>query len=388
METQLKTTLQRIKYTSELLYETMRANSITIYTMPDRIYGDSLITFNCKCGQSTTKAFNNIVKYGPNCKGCGKSISKERRKQTFLKNYGVECGLQSTEIKNKIKKTNLEKYGVECTLSSKPIRDKITATFIENYGVDNPNKCKTTIEKTKATNLQRYGVTNPNQLDEIKEKTKQTNLEKYGVSCVLQTDEVRDKVKQTCLEKYGVSNPLNSDTSKEKCKNTVLQKYGIVNYMDTNEFREKRKNTMLEKYGVEHALQNPELFDKQQKTSYSLKEYIMPSGKIIKIQGFEHYALNILLNMYAEEEIKVGRKGVPRIQYFIGDKVHYYYPDMYIPKENKIIEVKSEWTYNKQLERNHIKCNACKLNGYTFQWYIFDKFGKQIDNTTLGIENG
>jgi len=48
------------------------------------------------------------------------------------------------------------------------------------------------------------------------------------------------------------------------------------------------------------------------------------------------------------------------------DKKHRYYPDFYIPNENKIIEVKSEYTLNRELERNHIKFEATKLMGFNF----------------------
>jgi hypothetical protein len=39
---------------------------------------------------------------------------------------------------------------------------------------------------------------------------------------------------------------------------------------------------------------------------------------------------------------------------------------------NKIIEVKSTWTYNKDLEINTLKANACKNKGYKFEFWIYD----------------
>lgn len=39
-------------------------------------------------------------------------------------------------------------------------------------------------------------------------------------------------------------------------------------------------------------------------------------------------------------------------------KIFTYYPDIFIPKENKIIEVKSIWTYNVNLEKNILKQKA------------------------------
>jgi hypothetical protein len=205
------------------------------------------------------------------------------------------------------------------------------------------------------------------------------------VSCVLQTDKVRDKVKQTCLEKYGVSTPLLLKEVREKRKHTIVQKYGIVNYMESSEFKEKKKNTMLEKYGVEHALQNLELFEKQQKSSYSSKKYTLPSGKIITIQGFEHFALNELLKTNNEESIKIGKKDVPKIEYSENNKYRVYFPDIFIPSENKIIEIKSEWTFKKDENLNYLKWQACITKGYTFSLWIYDKYGNKQE---YHLENG
>ena len=45
--------------------------------------------------------------------------------KTNLKNWGVECSLQSEEVKNKIKETCLEKYGVDNPLKSEKVKAKI-----------------------------------------------------------------------------------------------------------------------------------------------------------------------------------------------------------------------------------------------------------------------
>jgi TRAP-type mannitol/chloroaromatic compound transport system permease small subunit len=42
-----------------------------------------------------------------------------------------------------------------------------------------------------------------------------------------------------------------------------------------------------------------------------------------------------------EDYIITDRKDIPKIGYKIVEKQKYYFPDIYIPSENKIIEVKS-----------------------------------------------
>lgn len=79
------------------------------------------------------------------------------------------------------------------------------------------------------------------------------------------------------------------------------------------------------------------------KNLYKLKNYKMPFSNIIKIQGFEHYALNELIKIYEENDIIHGYKNVPTIWYFDEDNnKHCHYIDFYIKNINKFIEIKSE----------------------------------------------
>jgi len=99
----------------------------------------------------------------------------------------------------------------------------------------------------------------------------------------------------------------------------------------------------LEKYGVEYVSQNPDISEKQLKNSYKSKEYIFPSGKVEKIQGYENFMLDELLEKnISEEDIFVSRKSVPEV-WFINSKgkKSRYFVDCFIKSENKCIEVKS-----------------------------------------------
>ena len=49
-----------------------------------------------------------------------------------------------------------------------------------------------------------------------------------------------------------------------------------------------------------------------------------------------------------------------------------YYPDIYIQKDNLIIEVKSTWTFEIKHEKNIIKYKATKEAGYNYEIWIFD----------------
>ena len=105
----------------------------------------------------------------------------------------------------------------------------------------------------------------------------------------------------------------------------------------------------------------------------------MPSGIIRMVQGFEPYALDRLIKVYSEEDIKTNREDIRIIDYVMDNKKRRYFPDIYIPSENKIIEVKSRYTYNIDIEKNKCKGNACKELGFDFEIWIFNRSGNEIE---------
>jgi hypothetical protein len=57
----------------------------------------------------------------------------------------------------------------------------------------------------------------------------------------------------------------------------------------------------------------------------------------------------------------------------------YYYPDIYIKSQNLIIEVKSTFTYKKQLVKNIIKSLSVRKSGFNFEFWIYtDKCKNKI----------
>jgi len=214
----------------------------------------------------------------------------------------------------------------------------------------------------------------------VKEKKKQACLEKYGVGNISQSLEVLAKKKETWMTKYGVDNPskakVNIDKIKEawpeidrKRKDTMLKKYGVESYNSTSEFQERRKATWLQIYGVDNPVKNAEVLHKvvmsNSESEYLTKTMTLPSGKVIRYQGYENLVIQELLDSgLSEEEIVTGPGNVPHINYEFEGKIHRYYPDIYIPKKNLLIEVKSQYTWNKYKEKNLAKKEACIKAGY------------------------
>src|SRR5690606_22897179 len=112
------------------------------------------------------------------------------------------------------------------------------------------------------------------------------------------------------------------------------------------------------------------IHEKQQR--YNWKNYTLPSGKVVRLQGYEDKALDVLLAKFSEDELILDRKCLPEIWYSYNGKIRRYYTDVYIPKENLIIEVKSKWTFSVKQEQHLAKRQACVDNNFKFEFWIFD----------------
>jgi hypothetical protein len=121
---------------------------------------------------------------------------------------------------------------------------------------------------------------------------------------------------------------------------------------------------------------------KHVKSSYCKKEFIFPSGKIELVQGYEPFALNDLIinDKINESDIIVGVLNVPEIWFYDeNNEKHRYYVDIYIPSQNKCIEVKSLYTYNDNINTNLLKESAALKMGYKFEFWIYNNKGQRIN---------
>lgn len=179
-----------------------------------------------------------------------------------------------------------------------------------------------------------------------------------------------EKAKATCMKKYGVDNAGRDPEIIKKINATFKEKYGI-HPKKTQEVQDKWKATCLERFGG-HPNQNKEVQAKSEASSYKFRDYMMPSGNIVKVQGYEHIALDELVQLYEEEDILVGRSNIPTIDYYINDIKHVYFPDFLIKSENKVIEIKSEWTI--QLKRGNVeeKALATIKEGYKYEIWVYN----------------
>jgi hypothetical protein len=230
-------------------------------------------------------------------------------------------------------------------------------------------------------NIERYGARcDICQHNHSLEESIKTNIKNRNVPYASMDPIVIKKIKNTNYKKYGVEHPQQLTYIKEKNKKTCINNLGVEYPMQSKLVQEKTKNNNIKKYGVEHPMQIAEIADVCSKNSYSKKDYILPSGKIIEIQGYEKFALDELINNYDEEDIINGNKNVPEIWYNDKEgKKHRHYVDIFIPKDNKCIEVKSTWTAEKKKDNIFLKQDAGKNLGYKYEIWIYDNKGIKIN---------
>ena len=322
------------------------------------------LDFRCACGKESTIVYQDLLR-GRLCMGC----KGERAEATSQKIYGVSNPSKNEEIKKKIVETMVKNHGVEYAQQNPDIRAKTDATSLKKYGKLRAFLLPEIFDKIRKTHKAKYGVEFPLQAKEIQDKISLTFMktlgatrpflseiflqkmkEKYGHEWFCCTD----TFKEIMLERFGSEHYVTSD----HCKQQMLERFGSEYFITSQTYRDY----MLKTYGAESAMQCPELFRKAQASSFCRKPYVSPDGKTFMVLGYEGVALDDILRQegvktfYAGEDIEI-----PVFQY-IGDddKTHYYYPDVYIPDENRVIEIKSVYTYNREPEKT--LCKALKVS--------------------------
>ena len=317
---------EQSKYNIEYLQQFCKENNIILCKdySKENITRNTIINGKCiynNCKDDFAKKITSLEQdknFG--CKSCSVQIKIERSENTCIKKFGETNAMYSHNIK-----------------------DKHNNSMIELYNG------------------------NPMFLEEIKLKQQETVYKKYGVKNVSQNEKIKQKKIETCLINNGTEYPGQSQIVKEKIKvtNTIL--YGFPCVLQNEDVKEKIKNTNLVKYGVEYPAQNAEISDKMSKNAYKNKLYTFPSGRTDMVQGYEPFGLVELMNIEKinEDYIVTQRSKVP-ICWWIDEngKKHRYYVDIFIPSQNRCIEVKSTWTAEKKKDSIFIKQKALQCAGY------------------------
>lgn len=335
----------------------------------------------------------NDIKSLPICSFC--NASNITKFISFSIGYKDTCGSVSCANKKRIK-TSMEKYGVPNPSQTKEAIDKLKnnenwkksifgseinrASMLKIHGVDNIFKKEGFSKIARASMKEKYG-------DEAYNNTRarESYMEKTGIKNPLcNGTKSREQANKTMIGKYGVDNLFKlkgkiKEVWRLKTKETSVERYGI-NYYKV--WQGKKEDNLLLKYGVRNVSQVPYIAQKIFENSKKYRTYLTPSGKEIKLQGYEPYIYNQLLDYFSEEEIISDRDKIPNIKYIYDNKKKIYYPDFYIPKENLIIEVKSTYTVTLSKEKQILKYEAVKREGYTFCLEVLPRIKFIFSNLT------
>jgi hypothetical protein len=273
-----------------------------------------------------------------------------------------------------------------CEFCGEPRKYGFMNKFSEAIDKKDSNYCRTcskidcarlaNVKYSKIGTLNKYGVGNIWNIPGYRENVEKNNLEKWGSPYIMGSEHFKEKTKEKIEREWGGSHPTKHKSVQDKIKKTTLEKYG---YDCILKDREKMKKGMLEKYGEDHNMKILSIHEKTMKSMKRYYSYILPSGKIIKLQGYEKFGVEYLLNFFDESDIETDQKEINKIlgqiKYGMDKK---YYPDIYVKSINKIFEIKSSYIYNLNLEKNLAKKEACERKGIEFEFLIFDNLGNLI----------
>ena len=198
------------------------------------------------------------------------------------------------------------------------------------------------------------------------------------------------KEHRKCVSERFIKNPqalksfrekkksLNIDYSKliEKRRNTISKKcqiLGISEYEYYSQHSTNAFNSLSEEKITQRTLKTMETREKnsnsEMKSGYKKYPFF---DEFVSLQGYEPIVLNSLIFdfNFGKNDIMIGKSKIPIIKYG-NNKM--YFPDFYLPNQNLIIEVKSNYTFEQHRDIVIQKCNATLESGYSIVLVILTK---------------
>lgn len=120
-------------------------------------------------------------------------------------------------------------------------------------------------------------------------------------------------------------------------------------------------------------MQHPDIFRLSQQSSFRRRTYTSPYGHVFHILGYEDLYLDELYAEHGNIEVFAGEDmRIPVINYWMtdDDTPRRYFPDIYVPSLNMVIEVKSEYYFEK--EKDIVRTKAVYASKqYAFRIVIY-----------------
>lgn len=320
--------------------------------------------------------------------GCGQSTIKEILKrnniQSFtIKEYAEKNAAIPEELKNQIidlysnqnlsimeigKKLNVRKAAVSFFLRSQKIPTHIKAKPIRDVLLANKNKV-----------IEVY-----NQRRLLVDVAKYFNTNSFNVAAYFDSQNLDYDKKERVIENFtekDLENIKDLYLNKEKTLGCIGKIYNCKN--GTIKTFLKMHNVSIRTKSEAIRLNN--LTEEHQRKAihgmFAYKPYNLPSGKIIKLRGYEPQFLNYIFQNKLLEENEINYKP-ERVRYYDSKGKRHYYPDFFIPKLNLVAEIKSSYILRRQTPENALlKEEATKQQGFNYILILdnnFDEFTKLL----------
>lgn len=293
------------------------------------------VDWKCKCGRRRTSAFDTF-KRSKRCGSCGhKTIAYEKFCEE-LKKHNWEMITTKDEWNKFISEDDERNSRIK--VRAKTDKGTITEINYNKFMAGHRSKKDADSNKRKDFNI-------------VKKAFEQKEFELIS--------EASDYKNKESLLKY-----------KCRCGNIASISFNAV----------KRNVSGCMKCARERQKDNHSIYWEEQGSEHmrkigKTKDYKLPSGKIIKVLGYENYCIDDLL--YKEEmqenDIVADVSTISPIHYEYEGKFHLYYPDIFIKSLNKFIEVKSKQTINNNINQNQAKWNTVVKNGYNLEVRVYDE---------------
>lgn len=284
---------------------------------------------------------------------------KANQKQK-IKQY-LEQGLSTTEIANKL---NCKRQNITTFVRKNKLRPKLESNRTYKRLLKQKTKIIQLYKQTKNTetlakklNCSPWAVQHFLDKQNIKRKT-----HKYHPIPITDKQKLYDLHHKKMYTMSQIGKVYNCSGP---CVRQFFDKHKIPR-------RSKHEATIL-------SNQDPILARKRFQNRYKRKPVTLPSGKVIYLQGWEpQFVEHILENrLITENELNFKPNRIP---YKENKKKRYYFPDLFIPKYNLMIEIKSDYILQRQGKSNQkLKERACRKLGYNYLLVLDNNF-KVFDN--------
>jgi hypothetical protein len=203
------------------------------------------------------------------------------------------------------------------------------------------DKCANQSEEHRKAVSEKF-VNNPSTLSSFRMKRKDANIN-WSEAIVKRNITIENKVNQLGIDKYTYFSNHSKKAFLSLTPKQIAER--TLKMMDTKE--------NIGKFGGRSGYKNYPFFD-----------------TCVSLQGYEPIVLDELIARgLAKEDIMIGKSKIPVISY--GSKQ--YFPDIYLPKVNLLIEVKSEYTLAQHYDNVMTKCDASIKSGYSILLLVLSK---------------